>query len=108
MKVKNVNSVLLVALILASCAPAVPIVSPTETAVPMPVFSPVALTATIPPTSVPENSAPASEPTVYLSVDGPWLVYRHNALSMGYADVAGDPEEFVILNQDGVGRLSVT
>ena len=108
MKVKNIDIVLLVALILTSCAPAVTLVSPTDTAVPPPTFTAIPPTATLIPTFVPNTAVPTSEPIVSLSAEGPWLVYRHNAPSLGYAAVAGGPEEFVILNQDGSGRTLIT
>jgi len=108
MKVKNINTVLLVALILTSCAPAVTVVSQTETAVPMSTFTPIPLTATVTPTLSPENLEPTREPTGSLSAEGPWLVYLHNSPSMGFADVMPVAAEFVILNQDGSGRTSIT
>src|SRR5688572_12202760 len=103
MKVKNINTALLIALILTSCAPAVTVVSPTETIVPLPTFTSIPPTATFIPTSLPTTAVPTSEPIVSLSAEGPWFVYRHNALSLGYADVSGVPEEFVLLNQDDSG-----
>lgn len=48
------------------------------------------------------------EPAFSLIPNGPWLVYRHNALSSGYGDLGPTPEEFVILNQDGSGRTPIT
>lgn len=108
MKVKNIKAVLLIALILTSCAPAVTVVSPTDTALPQPTFTAIPPTATLIPTFAPETAVPTSEPILSLSPEGPWLVYRHNALSLGYADVSGKPEEFVILNQDGSGRTLIT
>ena len=108
MKVKNINTALLIALILTSCAPAVTVVSPTETIVPLPTFTSIPPTATPVPALVPQTAVPTSEPRVSLSTEGPWLVYRHNALSLGYADVSGVPEEFVLVNQDGSGRTLIT
>ncbi len=55
-----------------------------------------------------ENLTPTSQPTLSRSAEGPWLVYRHNALSLGYADVGPTPEEFVLLNQDSSGRTLIT
>src|SRR5215207_4094312 len=106
MKVKNINTVLLVALILTSCAPAVTVVSLTETTVPT--FSPVPPIATVAPTLTPENVVPTSEPTAALSSEGPWLIYVHNSPSPGFADLSPVAAEFVILNQDGSGRTSIT
>jgi hypothetical protein len=108
MNVKNINTALLIALILTSCTPAVTVVSPTEAAVPLPTFTSIPPTATLIPTSMPETAVPTSKPMVSLSAEGPWLVYRHNALSLGYADVGPKPEEFVILNQDVSGRATIT
>lgn len=108
MKVKNINTVLFVVLILASCAPAVTVVSPTETFTPLPTFASIPPTATLSSTSIPNTAVPTSESIVPLSTHGPWLVYRHNALTLGYADVPGKPEEFVIINQDGSGRTLIT
>jgi hypothetical protein len=108
MKVKNINTALLIALILTSCAPAVTVVSPTETIVPLSTFTSIPPTATPVTTLVPQTTVPTSEPIVSLSAEGPWLVYRYNALSLGYADVSGKPEEFVLLNQDGSGRTLIT
>jgi hypothetical protein len=108
MKFKNINAVLFIALILTSCAPAITVVSPTETAVPMPTFTPIPPTATVAPTLTPENVEPTSEPTGPLSAEGPWLVYLHNSPRLGFADLSPVPPEFVILNQDGSGRASIT
>lgn len=108
MKVEYINTVLLIAFMLASCAPAGTVVPLTETAAPLPTVSPVPQTATLTPTPIPQNIAPTSEPTVSLSAGGPWLVYRHNALSLGYGDLMPTPEEFVLLNQDGSGRTLIT
>ena len=104
MKVKNINTVLLVALILTSCAPAVTVVSLTETTVPT--FSPVPPIATVAPTLTPENVVPTSEPTATLSTEGPWLLYVHNSPRPGFADSESVPPEFVILNQAGSGHTS--
>lgn len=108
MKVKNIATVSLIALILTSCAPALTFVPPTATALPLLTSTSIAPTVTFVSTPVQETEVPISEPTSSLSAAGPWLVYRHNALSLGYADVAGVPEEFVLLNQDGSGRTSIT
>jgi len=108
MKLKNIHTVLFIALILTSCAPARAAVSSTETAAPMSTATPIPLATAITPTLTPENLMPTDEPTSPLSAEGPWLVYRHNALFLGYADLSGKPEEFIIMNQDGVGRMSIT
>ncbi len=99
MKVKKINAALLISLILTSCAPSGTVLPPTETAMPLPAVSSFPQTATI---------APTSELAVSLSAGGPWLVYRHNALSLGGGGMGPAPEEFVLLNQDGVGRMSIT
>jgi hypothetical protein len=104
MNIKQIHTILLVALLLTSCAPATTVVSPTGTAAPLPTASPAPATADLTPTPVPQTAAP----TVPLSTEGPWLVYRHNALSLGYGDLGPTPEEFVLLNQDGSGRTSIT
>lgn len=108
MNIKDINTVLLVALILTSCTPAVTAVSPTETSVPIPTLSPVPHTTTVTPTPSPENVTPTSEPTVSLSADGPWLVYRYNTLTFGMGDLQPDAEQFILLNEDGSGRTSIT
>jgi hypothetical protein len=108
MKVKNINTVLLIALILTSCAPVVTVVSSTETAVPIPTSSPVPPSATVAPTLTPENLVPTSEPPVPLSAEGPWLIYVHNSPSPGFGDLSPVAAEFVILNQNGSGRTSIT
>lgn len=107
MKVKNINTVLLIALILTSCAPAVTVVSPTETAVPMSTFTPLPLTATVMPTRTPENLMLTSEPTNPLSAAGPWLLYVHNSPRPGMMDVPEVPPEFILLNQDGSGLTAI-
>ena len=108
MKVKNINTILLVSVILTSCAPAVTVVSPTETAVPLPTISPVPATTTTAPTLTPENVVPTGEPTAPLSAEGPWLIYVHNSPSAGFADLSPVAAEFVLLNQDGSGRTLIT
>ena len=66
MKIKNIVTVLLVAFILASCAPAAKAV-PTETAIPTSTFTPIpTATATITPTPTPENIANAKDLPVWL------------------------------------------
>ncbi len=108
MKVKNINTVVLITLILTSCAPTGTVLPPTETAAPAPTVSPVPLTAALAPTPMPQAVAPTSESAVSLSAGGPWLVYRHNALSLGGGGMGPTPEEFVLLNQDGQGRILIT
>lgn len=67
MKIKNIVTVLLVAIILASCAPAAKVV-PTETAVPTSTFTPVpTATATITLTPAPENLADAKDLSVWVN-----------------------------------------
>lgn len=56
MKIKNIITILLIAIILVSCAPASKVV-PTETANPTSTFTPTPPTSTITPTSAPENIA---------------------------------------------------
>ncbi|MBI5294788.1 MAG: endo-1,4-beta-xylanase [Chloroflexi bacterium] len=60
MKIKNIVTVLLVIIILASCAPAAKVV-PTETAIPTLTFTSIPSTPTITPTSTPENIADAKD-----------------------------------------------
>ena len=108
MKVKNIDTVLLAALILTSCAPAVTVASPTETASPLPTVSPIPPTATIVQTSTPTTVAPTGESTVPLSAEGPWLVYVHNSPRLGFADAGPVPPEFVLMNQDGSGHALIT
>lgn len=108
MKIKNINAVLLISLILISCAPAGPVYLPAETVTLLPTFTSIPPKAILIPPPMPETAVPTSELIDSLATHGPWLVYRHNALSLGYADVPGVPEEFVILNQDGVGRMTIT
>ncbi len=108
MKVKNINTVLLVALILTSCTPAVTVVSTTETAVPMSTFTPMPLPTSVTPTLTLENLVATSESTDPLSAEGPWLLYLHNSPSLGFADIMPVLAEFVILNQDGSGRTLIT
>lgn len=108
MKANNINAVLLFALILTSCTPAIKIVSPTETALPTPTFTPIPSAAIITPSLTPENLAPTREPTGSLSAEGPWLVYLHNSPRLGFADVMPVAAEFIFMNQDGSGRTSIT
>jgi GH35 family endo-1,4-beta-xylanase len=62
MKIKNVVTVLLIAIILASCAPAVTHMPLTETAIPpTSTFTPIPPTPTITPTPAPENLADAKD-----------------------------------------------
>jgi len=107
MKVKNINIVLLIVLILTSCVPAVTVVSPTETAVPIQTSTPIPPSPTIAPTSTFENPTATNTPTGSLSAKGPWLLYVHNSPHLGYADVGKVPAEFILLNQDGLGRTSI-
>ncbi|MGB8983307.1 MAG: hypothetical protein WCC12_15635 [Anaerolineales bacterium] len=56
MKIKNIVTILLVVIILASCAPTATILPPTETAIPTPTFTvtpPPTATATVTPTATP-------------------------------------------------------
>lgn len=108
MKTKTIVTVLLIVLVLTSCAPAVTVVSPTETAISISASTPIPPTATIAPTSTPENPTATSTPTGSLSAQGPWLLYVHNSPHLGFADVAEVPAEFILLNQDGSGRTSIT
>lgn len=108
MTVKNINTVLLMALILTSCAPAVTVVSATETAMPMPTFTPIPLAVTVTPTLALENAAPTHEQRGALSAEGPWLVYLHNTPRLGFADSNGEAAQFVLLNQDASGPTLVT
>lgn len=61
MKIKNIITVLLLAIILVSCAPAVTAIPPTETAIPSSTFTPVPPTLTVVPTPTPENIADAKD-----------------------------------------------
>jgi hypothetical protein len=114
MKIRTIMPVLLVALSV-SCVPATTS-APAETAVSIPTFTPVPLentqtppaSAAIAPTLTPENVVPTSEPTSSLSADGPWLLYVHNSPREGFADLMPVPPEFILLNQDGSGRTSIT
>ncbi len=65
MKIKNIVTVLLIALILASCAPAAKVV-PTETAIPTSTFTPIPPTPTFTPTPSPENIADAKDLSVWV------------------------------------------
>jgi endo-1,4-beta-xylanase len=60
MKTKNIGTVLLITIILASCAP-VAQPTPTETAIPTATLTPIPLTPTITPTPAPENLADAKD-----------------------------------------------
>lgn len=108
MNVNHINGVLLVALILTSCAPAVTSVVPSETDVAMATFTPIPSTVTTTPTLTPENSRLTSEPAGLLSEEGPWLVYLHNVPDLGYGDRMPVAPEFVILNHDGSGGTLIT
>lgn len=63
MKIKNVITVLLVAIILASCVPTgqTALISPTQTVVPISTPTPIPSTPTITPTPAPENLADAED-----------------------------------------------
>ncbi len=62
MKTKNIVTVLLVTIILASCTPAVTLMQSTETAIPPTLtFTPIPPTPTVTPTPVPENLADAKD-----------------------------------------------
>jgi endo-1,4-beta-xylanase len=61
MKIKSVITILLLAIILVSCAPAVTTIPPTETAIPSSTFAPVPPTFTVVPTPTPENIADAKD-----------------------------------------------
>jgi GH35 family endo-1,4-beta-xylanase len=65
MKIKNIVTILLVAFILASCAPAVKVV-PTETAVPASTITPIPSTPTITPTPAPENITDAKDFSIWI------------------------------------------
>jgi WD40 repeat protein len=91
-------------------------VVPTETSSPTPL--PAATTPTPPdipkrliltatPTLRP-TSTPTSTPNAPLSAEGPWLLYLYNTPSLRYADVMPIPAEFILINQDGSGRTSIT
>ena len=108
MKIKNINKVFLTFFILTSCVPAITVVSPTGTAVSKPANSPVPPAVTLSPTLIPENILPTNEPTSALSAEGPWLIYVHNSPRLGFADQNSVAAEFVLLNQDGSGRTSIT
>jgi len=64
---------------------------PTETLTPTPTITPTL-------TPVPN----------LLSSQGPWLLYLHNNPRPAMADISEVPSEFVLLNQDGSGRTTVT
>lgn len=66
MKIKNIITVLIVAFISASCAPAAKFV-PTGTAVPTSTFTPIPSTPTIAPTSTPENIVDAKDLPIWLN-----------------------------------------
>ena len=98
-----------------SCMPA-PTAVPSETAVSMSTFTPVPLRdtqsvppfATIAPTLTPANEVPTSGPTGSLTANGPWLLYVHNSPLPGMPGSDEVPPEFILLNQDGSGRTSIT
>jgi WD40 repeat protein len=71
----------------------------TASATPLPTHLPTE-TLTPPPTLTP---APR-----LLSPQGPWLLYLRNIPRPAMMDLAEVPSEFVLLNQDGSGRTSVT
>jgi WD40 repeat protein len=71
----------------------------TASATPLPTRTP---TETLAPT-------PTRTPAPHLlSPQGPWLFYLHNIPRPAMMDLAGIPPEFVLLNQDGSGRTSIT
>ncbi len=78
MKIKNIVTVLLVTIILASCAPAAKVV-PTITAAPTSTFTPVPATSTITITPAPENTDQASSGSSYEL--GERLVYAQAGFS---------------------------
>jgi len=65
MKIKNIITVLLVAIILASCAPAAKVV-PAETSIPTSTFTSIPATSTSTPTPAPENIADAKDLPVWV------------------------------------------
>lgn len=65
MKTKNIVTILLIAFILASCAPAVK-VAPIETAIPTSTFTPIPPMPTITPTPAPENISDAKNLSVWV------------------------------------------
>jgi GH35 family endo-1,4-beta-xylanase len=65
MKIKNIITILLIAFILASCAPAAKVV-PTKTAIPTSTFTPIPPTPTITPTPAPENIADAKDLSIWV------------------------------------------
>ena len=66
MKIKNIITVLLIAFILASCAPAAKVVS-TETTIPAQTLTPIPATPTITPTPTPENIADSKKLSVWVN-----------------------------------------
>lgn len=92
MKIKNIVMVLLVAFILASCAPAVTVV-PTETSVPT-----STATKTPAPTSTPQPTATATEiPDSNAPPKGDWTKREKvNGKYVYYKEVEGRPYEWVV------------
>jgi hypothetical protein len=76
--------------------------------VPILTSTPIPPSATVTPTSIPESPTATGTPAESLSAQGPWLLYVHNSPHLGYADVGEVPAKFIILNQDGSGRTSIT
>jgi len=66
MKIKNIVTVLLVAIILVSCAPAAKVVS-TEAIIPTSTFTPIPPTSTITPTPAPENISDSNDLPVWVN-----------------------------------------
>lgn len=109
MKIKNIFTVLLIALILASCAPAAKVVS-TETAIPTSTFTPIPSTPTITPTPLPENIADAKDLSIWINN------YVHafggkvtvNDVSMDasqlLSEIKNNPEKFI---QTKIGKSQV-
>lgn len=106
MKVKNINTVLLITLILTSCTPAT-VISPTETVMPIATFSPVPPITTVAPTHTPEKLVSTSEPTSPLYAEGPWLLYVRNSPRQGMYDVPSVDPEFILVNEDGSGHTPI-
>jgi len=100
MKIKNIVTVLLVTLILASCTPAAKVV-PTETAIPTSTFTPISPTPTITPTPSPENIADAKDLSIWINdyihaFDGKVTV---NGVEMDasqlLSEMKNNPEKFI-------------
>ena len=107
MSVKRINMVLLVVLIVTSCAPALTVVSPAETVVALPTFTSIPPPATPAPAQTPEPPTATSASTVPLDTQGPWLLYVRNSPRPGMMDVPEVLPEFILLNQDGSGFTSI-